>query len=896
MLICFVSNELAEFNQNGGIGTATSGLVAAMMEAGHHVEILYTGSVRGENGQSFRAEHLESGYNQLRSRGIQVFFVEDHFEERYTQDARRLSYAVFWFLRERRYDLIHFNDYGGNAFYTAVARRTGCAFSQTPVVITIHGPTLWAMELDQEPVAHIHQLELSFLEHTAIESCDCVIGVSQSLLDWLRERAVLLPPVTKLLKNLHPVLPELKGAGPLPAGALRELAFFGRMDERKGIACFTEAAAEFGRSHPDVIISFYGKFSRLRGEHAAGYVLSRLAALPNPIRFRTRFSREAALRALCRRGVLAVVPSKNENSPCVVVECQTLGIPFLASDVGGIPELIAPEDHKKVLFAPNSRSLAARFEDVAERGLDISKPYHDNVEIAASWLALFEQLSANQAAFDDGNDEPDPLISICITHYRRPQYLRPLLAALEAQTYPQLEVILVDDGSNDVAVDLELAALSKQRFRFPLHIHKITNGYLGAARNFAAKVAQGVFLKFQDDDNLPLPHEVETLVRAARQTDAEVVTCFSYWMRGSGPKSIFDQGDIHYFPLGNAPALGQLRNEFGDANALILRSTFENLSGFTEIRGVGQEDHEFFARCVSLGHKLVVVPEPLFHYRVQADSMLQTSSVYDGFARAGRGFSGIDRRYLQQLAQLPVGKRLKEEIDAVGWHRAGKNVHGWLHQQLLEHDPNDWRTIDRVIDLMGYYGRVEDALFLSVDHRSVHHSLEWMSTVGESRIAEREADLNGTRIPKVSRLGDVTDWELLGPALADVPGHWNREWPMVKSEYGGLLIHPVGSETTIVRLPNIVPPRSTRITIRWLHANPKGGAVRIAATTTFPAHFKSDSWFQLLPTDSSVDIEISTKPVDTPTDLILMTRAVGSDVDAWPVARLMMVEFELKAT
>ena len=58
-----------------------------------------------------------------------------------------------------------------------------------------------------------------------------------------------------------------------------------------------------------------------------------------------------------RPGTLAVMPSLQDNSPNTVYECLEHGIPFIASNVGGVPELIAPEDHARVLFEPTSEGL-----------------------------------------------------------------------------------------------------------------------------------------------------------------------------------------------------------------------------------------------------------------------------------------------------------------------------------------------------------------------------------------------------------------------------------------------------------------------------------------------------------------------------------------------------------
>src|SRR5262249_35724870 len=77
------------------------------------------------------------------------------------------------------------------------------------------------------------------------------------------------------------------------------------------------------------------------------------------VSFETELDQRKALTRLSRPGTLAVMPTLRDNSPNTVYECLEHGMPFLASDVGGIPGLIAPDERGHVLFEPTPDGVEA---------------------------------------------------------------------------------------------------------------------------------------------------------------------------------------------------------------------------------------------------------------------------------------------------------------------------------------------------------------------------------------------------------------------------------------------------------------------------------------------------------------------------------------------------------
>ena len=114
----------------------------------------------------------------------------------------------------------------------------------------------------------------------------------------------------------------------------------------------------------------------------------------------------------------------------------------------------------------------------------------------------------------------EPLISVIVPVYKVEQYLGTCVDSILNQTYANLEVILVDDGSPDGCPGIcDEYAEKDRRVRV---IHK-KNGGLSDARNAGMAVMNGRYLSFVDSDDLLPPDAIETLYRVAAEENADLV-------------------------------------------------------------------------------------------------------------------------------------------------------------------------------------------------------------------------------------------------------------------------------------------------------------------------------------------------------------------------------------
>ena len=112
------------------------------------------------------------------------------------------------------------------------------------------------------------------------------------------------------------------------------------------------------------------------------------------------------------------------------------------------------------------------------------------------------------------------VVSIIVPIYRAEKYLNKCVQSIVDQTYKNLEIILVDDGSPDNCPAI-CDAWAKKDSRIRV-IHQ-RNGGFSAARNAGLDAATGTYIQFVDSDDWIEPNMVEALVIYAQQTHADIM-------------------------------------------------------------------------------------------------------------------------------------------------------------------------------------------------------------------------------------------------------------------------------------------------------------------------------------------------------------------------------------
>ncbi len=697
--VCIASSEFLGPFRCGGIGTAYTKIGELLQEAGHDVTFLYTG---GDHSLSESNEHWIDFYAE---KGIRFVPLPDNSLRLYslTIDLAK-SYRTFLWLREHDdFDVVHFPDYGAPGYHSLLAKHQGLALARTTTVVGLHGSSEWTRFANQRLTTSPSELEQDFIERRAAELADIVWSPGQYMFDWVKSHG------WKLQKQCHqqPYVVPAFAAKPR-AHPVSEVVFFGRQEVRKGLLIFLDALDRIAAGSqtgaiPDFQVTILGKATHLNGADSEEMVRARSAKWPFPTRIIADCDQEQAIAYLKGEGRLAVIPSIVENYPNTVLECLACQVPFLASRVGGIPEQIHPDDIESVCFDPTPRHLAERLKRVLREGHATARLSFDPEQNSRDWVRwharVVDDERRDQAATDPFGGGSltvsAPTISVCLTHYNRPHFLRQALDSIVGQDMSPLEVIVVDDGSPDASVQDALDSIvdeydfAKRGWR----LVRQENRYLGAARNRAAAEARGDYLLFMDDDNAAKPHEISTFTAAARHTGADVLTCLMDIFSDETVPGVDAAPDVRVLFTGANFPLSVFYNTFGDANAIIRRSAFLGMGGYSEDYGVGHEDWELFSRMLLTGYQIEIVPDALFWYREMPGSMVRSTSLKANYLRSLRPYLEEIPAPYHRLIEMCLGRSLIERGVLEGDGQAR-----YLSTAVTESIPPPWPLRYKIMD------------------------------------------------------------------------------------------------------------------------------------------------------------------------------------------------------
>lgn len=215
-----------------------------------------------------------------------------------------------------------------------------------------------------------------------------------------------------------------------------------------------------------------------------------------------------------------------------------------------------------------------------------------------------------------------PLISIVVPVYNVEKYIHECLESILNQSYKNIEVIIVNDGTLDNSIAKIEDLLKDKRTRL---ISQVNQG-LSAARNTGIKAALGEYISFIDSDDKVKSSFIETLYDKANETNADIVRGSFRNFDGNIPEGWIT--DFNISPSRGTEALRYFLNNNVSfvVWSSLYRTTFlrENRLEFTE--GILLEDGDFTTRSYINASVVATSDAPNYYYRVRPGSILTSNN------------------------------------------------------------------------------------------------------------------------------------------------------------------------------------------------------------------------------------------------------------------------------
>lgn len=222
-----------------------------------------------------------------------------------------------------------------------------------------------------------------------------------------------------------------------------------------------------------------------------------------------------------------------------------------------------------------------------------------------------------------------PLVSVIVPVYNVQSYMQEALDSVINQTYENLEILIVDDGSTDASGNICDKYLSDPRVKV---IHQKNKG-LGGARNTALDQMSGEYVAFLDSDDAFMPEMIEHMMEALLRKGTNIVMCSyeSCWTEGSMNATDFKKTSTVFFDdetlVPSSKALNMLvtgKISWNVWNKIYRSSLWKNIrfpekTLFEDVHVM----HRIFEQC----DYILYIPEPLVQYRRRESSITRTTSL-----------------------------------------------------------------------------------------------------------------------------------------------------------------------------------------------------------------------------------------------------------------------------
>ncbi|MFD2659288.1 glycosyltransferase [Paenibacillus thailandensis] len=537
-------------------------------------------------------------------------------------------------------DVIEVQDYNAIGYYLLMKKwQLEPILANIPIVVHLHTPTFELDRVNQAPMYKFPNYWIGQMEKFCLKAADALISPSQYLKDQLQR---YVPEKEIQVINLPYYIDDYSEGYKRDYNS-KTLLYFGRTEYRKGVSQMLQGAEQLWANGEEFTLKIIGGDTYFHPKaRNLGEILKEKYAhriKQNKLVFCNAVPPEKLNpEILAARAV--IVPSLYENYPYTCLSAMWLGSPMLVSRSGGQAEMVQDDELAGLLFDWN---ISGDFEKQLARIVNLdstqlekmSKVSHNRIREMCNItdnlkqrVDFFEKVidklkndGSNQSfptliqeykiavGEDIGQEYEKGLLSIVIPYYNLGEYLAETIQSALATNYTPIEIVIVNDGTND---DNSIKVLDQYRNHSKIRIIDIQNRGLANARNVGAINSKGEYIAFLDADDLIEPEFYPKAINILNQY--KNVSYVYSWLKYFG-----NSHDV--WPTFNTEFPYFLASNMLAAFVVVRKSDFINYGQNKIAMEYGMEDYEGWVAMASNGCIGVSIPEPLVHYRVRSNSM-----------------------------------------------------------------------------------------------------------------------------------------------------------------------------------------------------------------------------------------------------------------------------------
>ncbi len=315
----------------------------------------------------------------------------------------------------------------------------------------------------------------------------------------------------------------------------------------------------------------------------------------------------------------------------------------------------------------------------------------------------------------------NPKVSMIIPVYNVGRYLAECLESIIHQSYQNIEVIIVDDGSTDQTAEVAKAYVKQQE---DWSYYRQENQGQGAARNHGLTYATGTYIHFMDGDDYLAENLIETAVTIMEEERLDLWGFSAYTFTDDVEEKIWSEQGYRYRGIydrcytGTEMVSALIDNHDTDITCcwnFLIRKTFVDQHHLRFPEGIIYEDNLFHLEAYILAERVRICNQPLYYHRYHSGSTIARSNY-------PKTFDAMSKLLIETYDFAKTHKQLPSKL--INWYLhdyawKAANAWIWLSHREQQTDSREGRVKELKRYIREYQGWGDAKLQLFVKHTAI---------------------------------------------------------------------------------------------------------------------------------------------------------------------------------